>query len=116
MSVNFSHVCIIYVKIYEKILSGGLEVSFSICYNILHDTCQRVTFFKMYDIGLHGNQSQQYSPCVCGGVGERHWSIPISIPWPINSLDSFSVVLHINFNKCNMGQLMTLWNEILVAL
>ena len=30
LSVNCSHVCIIYVKIYEKILSGGLEVSFSI--------------------------------------------------------------------------------------
>ena len=30
MSVNCSHVSIIYVKIYEKILSGGLEVSFSI--------------------------------------------------------------------------------------
>ena len=32
LSVNCSHVCIIYVKIYEKILSGGLEVSFSIDY------------------------------------------------------------------------------------
>ena len=31
LSVNCSHLCIIYVKIYEKILSGGLEVSFSIC-------------------------------------------------------------------------------------
>ena len=30
LSVNFSHVFIIYVKIYEKILSGGLEVSLSI--------------------------------------------------------------------------------------
>ena len=30
MSVNFSHVCIIYVKIYEKMSSGGLEVSLSI--------------------------------------------------------------------------------------
>ena len=30
LSVNCSHVCIIYVKIYEIILSGGLEVSFSI--------------------------------------------------------------------------------------
>ena len=30
MSVNCSHVCFIYVKIYEKISSGGLEVSFSI--------------------------------------------------------------------------------------
>ena len=30
LSVNFSHVCIIYVKIYEKMLSGGLEVSLSI--------------------------------------------------------------------------------------
>ena len=30
LSVNCSHVCIIYVKIYEKISSGGLEVSFSI--------------------------------------------------------------------------------------
>ena len=30
LSENWSHVSIIYVKIYEKILSGGLEVSFSI--------------------------------------------------------------------------------------
>ena len=30
LSVNCSHVCIIYLKIYEKMLSGGLEVSFSI--------------------------------------------------------------------------------------
>ena len=30
LSVNFSHVCIIYVKISEKISSGGLEVSLSI--------------------------------------------------------------------------------------
>ena len=30
MSVNCSHLCIICVKIFEKILSGGLEVSFSI--------------------------------------------------------------------------------------
>ena len=29
-SVNCSHLCIIYVKVFEKILSGGLEVSFSI--------------------------------------------------------------------------------------
>ena len=35
LSVNFSHVCIIYAKIYEKILSGGLEVSLSICLNQL---------------------------------------------------------------------------------
>ena len=27
---NCSHLCIIYVKIFEKIFSGGLEVSFSI--------------------------------------------------------------------------------------
>ena len=30
MSINFSHVCIIYFKIYEKMSSGGLEVSLSI--------------------------------------------------------------------------------------
>ena len=30
LSVNCSHVCIIYVKIHEKISSGGLEVSLSI--------------------------------------------------------------------------------------
>ena len=30
LSVNCSHLCSIYVKIFEKILSGGLEVSFSI--------------------------------------------------------------------------------------
>ena len=30
LNVNCSHVCIIYVKIYEKISSGGLEVSLSI--------------------------------------------------------------------------------------
>ena len=30
LSVNCSNVCIIYVEIHEKILSGGLEVSFSI--------------------------------------------------------------------------------------
>ena len=30
MSVNFSHLCIINVKIYEKMSSGGLEVSLSI--------------------------------------------------------------------------------------
>ena len=29
LSVSFSHVCIIYVKIYEKMSSGGLEVSLS---------------------------------------------------------------------------------------
>ena len=32
LSVNCSHLRIIYVKIFEKILSGGLEVSFSIYY------------------------------------------------------------------------------------
>ena len=30
MSVNFSHVCIMHVKIYVKMSSGGLEVSLSI--------------------------------------------------------------------------------------
>ena len=30
LSVNFSYVCIIYFKIYEKMSSGGLEVSLSI--------------------------------------------------------------------------------------
>ena len=30
LNVNCSHVCIIYAKIYEKISSGGLEVSLSI--------------------------------------------------------------------------------------
>ena len=30
LSVNCSRVCIIYVKIYEKISSGGLEVSLSV--------------------------------------------------------------------------------------
>ena len=30
LSVNLSHVRIIYVKIYEKMSSGGLEVSLSI--------------------------------------------------------------------------------------
>ena len=30
LSVNCSHVCVIYVKINEKILNGGLEVSLSI--------------------------------------------------------------------------------------
>ena len=29
LSVNCSHVCIIYVQIYEKISSGGFEVLFS---------------------------------------------------------------------------------------
>ena len=32
LSVNCSHVCIIYAKIYEKISSGGLEVSLSIIF------------------------------------------------------------------------------------
>ena len=31
LSENFSHVCIKYVMIYEKMSSGGLEVSLSIC-------------------------------------------------------------------------------------
>ena len=37
MSINCSHICIIYVKIYEKISSGGLEVSLSIvmCYKYI---------------------------------------------------------------------------------
>ena len=39
LSVNCSHLCIINVKIYEKILSGGLEVSFSIY-------TMKVTFLK----------------------------------------------------------------------
>ena len=30
LSVNFSHVCIKYVMIYEKMSSGGLEVTLSI--------------------------------------------------------------------------------------
>ena len=34
-SVNFSYVCIIYAEIFEKMSSGGLEVSFSI-YIILY--------------------------------------------------------------------------------
>ena len=29
---------------------------------------------------------------------------------------SFRIVLHINFNEWNMGQLMAFWNEVLVAL
>ena len=40
MSVNFGHVCIIYVKIYEKMLSGGLEVSLSI-FSVEHNTVDR---------------------------------------------------------------------------
>ena len=39
LSVNCRHVCIIYVKIYEKILGGGLEVSFSICYSNKCQVC-----------------------------------------------------------------------------
>ena len=35
LSVNCSNLCIIYVKIYEKISSGGLEVSFSIVKQLL---------------------------------------------------------------------------------
>ena len=56
-------------------------------------------------------------PPVCGGgvgkgVGEYPYlSHGLLIVWI-----SFSVVLHINFNECNTGQLMTLLNEILVAL
>ena len=30
LSVNFSYVCIIYAEIFEKVSSGGLEISFSI--------------------------------------------------------------------------------------
>ena len=30
LSVNYSHIRIIYVKIFEKVSSGGFEVSFSI--------------------------------------------------------------------------------------
>ena len=30
LSVNFSYVCFIYAEIFEKMSSGGLEVSFSI--------------------------------------------------------------------------------------
>ena len=30
LSVNFSYVCFIFVEIFEKMSSGGLEVSFSI--------------------------------------------------------------------------------------
>ena len=40
MSVNFGHVCIIYVKIYEKMSSGGLEVSFSIYKSADHNKGQ----------------------------------------------------------------------------
>ena len=36
MSVNCSHVCIIYAEIYEKISSGGLEVSLSIVLSVLY--------------------------------------------------------------------------------
>ena len=30
LSVNFSYLCFIYAEIFEKMLSGGLEVPFSI--------------------------------------------------------------------------------------
>ena len=30
LSIKFSYVCFIYAEIFEKMLSGGLEVSFSI--------------------------------------------------------------------------------------
>ena len=38
LKVNFSHVCIIYIKIYEKMSSGGLEVALSILTRLAHDT------------------------------------------------------------------------------
>lgn len=34
--VNFSNVCIIYAEIFEKMLIGGFEVSYSICAQIRH--------------------------------------------------------------------------------
>ena len=38
LSVNCCHLCIMYVKIFKKILSGGLEVSFSICLVCMKET------------------------------------------------------------------------------
>ena len=32
LSVKFSYVCFIYAEIFGKMSSGGLEVSFSICF------------------------------------------------------------------------------------
>ena len=49
LSVNFSHVCIIYVKIYEKMSSGGLEVSLSIVkisVNVVNH-CTIITWYKI---------------------------------------------------------------------
>ena len=48
LSVNCSHVCIIYVKIYEKISSGGLEVSQFYRYVYPHLIC--FAFFTLISI------------------------------------------------------------------
>ena len=41
LSVNCSHLCIIYVKIFDKNLSGGLEVSFSIDSNFIANNLRK---------------------------------------------------------------------------
>ena len=50
LSVNCSYVSFIYVKIYEKISSGGLEVSLSI-FMILTDAFQLLTSFLAKSLG-----------------------------------------------------------------
>ena len=46
LSVKCSHLCIIYVKIFEKILSGGLEVSFSICFGCSKEPSNQDSSFE----------------------------------------------------------------------
>ena len=41
LSVNFSYVCFIQAEIFEKMSSGGLEVSFSI------ETCFKANLFSV---------------------------------------------------------------------
>ena len=51
LSVNCSHVCFINVKIYEKIWSGGLEVSLSIVPYTYAYTLNRSYKWPLYIFG-----------------------------------------------------------------
>ena len=57
LSVNCDHLCFIYVKIFEKILSGGLEVSFSIRMITGHKFKKNLVWLPLLDILKNDNRA-----------------------------------------------------------
>ena len=58
LSVNCSHLCIIYVEIYEKILSGGLEVSLSIALTVVNSQSGQKLAFSYVTSEIIGKNVQ----------------------------------------------------------